>query len=354
MARFIKSKKEAIGLSPDAMMFMGEKKSDYTRIRTISFNSEIIKEQEFSNVDSLELHNIPTSTTWINIDGLHDGKLMREMSEKFSIEPVVISNILDTHARPIIHEYGDSIYISLKMIQYDEVENMVSSENLVLIIKNHTLITFQERAGDVFNPIRDRLRNNKKRIREGNTDYLAFALIDVVIDNYIYIISRIGELIENIDDELIKRPCDKCLNEINSLKSEIAYLRRIVKPCRELIVTFQKIDSELIGDYLESYLKELHSNIELANESVDSYREILSDQLNIFHNSMSGKLNDILKILTIFSVLFIPITFIVGVYGTNFDFIPELHLKYGYLYMWLAIIIVLASMLLFFRKKKWL
>lgn len=354
MARFIKSKKEAIGISPDAMMFLGDKKSNSIGLRIIDFNAESINEYNLNSIDDFSNYDSPTSTTWLNIDGLHDEKLMRDVSVKFGIEPVAISEILDTHARPKIHDYNDFVYISLKMIQFDEDKSLVSSENLVIVIKEHTIITFQEQVGDVFNPVRERLRSNRKRIRAASPDYIAFALIDVVIDNYIYIISRVGENIENIDDELINKPSNKCLDNINHNKSEIAYLRRIVKPCRELIVNFQNLESDFINDNENSYLRSLRSNIELANESVDSYREILSDQLNVFHNSMSSRLNDILKVLTVFSVLFIPITFIVGVYGTNFDNIPELHLKYGYLYMWLLIVFVVGAMFIYFRRKKWI
>ena len=180
-----------------------------------------------------------------------------------------------------------------------------------------------------------------------------FVLLDVIIDNYIYIISQLGEEIEDIDEELIESPSPDRLEDINRYKSELVYLRKIVKPCRELVLNLSKMDSELINDYMDIHLKELQNNIELANETIDNYREILSDQLNVFHTNMSSRLNDILKILTIFSVIFIPITFIVGVYGTNFDNIPELHLKYGY-YMMLTLIIALVFLMIsYFKRKKW-
>lgn len=239
------------------------------------------------------------------------------------------------------------------MLQYNEDINQITSENLVLIIQENILISFQEKVGDVFEPVRERLRKNRKRIRSSGPDYLAFALLDVVIDNYIFIISRIGEMIESLDEELISNPSNSTLEEINNYKSEITYLRKSIKPCREMILNFVKQDSEFINENISVHLKELHDNINLANDLLDSYREILSDQLSIFHTNVSNKLNDILKFLTIFSVVFIPLTFIAGIYGTNFDNIPELHYKYSYFIMWGVILTTATAMILYFKKKKW-
>lgn len=179
--------------------------------------------------------------------------------------------------------------------------------------------------------------------------------MDFVIDSYIHFISRLGEQIEDIDDELIRsNPLTEVLEKINDYKAEINYFRKSIKPCHELILNFAKLDSEFIAESLDVHLHSLQKNIELANDSVDSYREILSDQLNIYHTNVTFKLNDILKFLTIFSVILIPITFIADIYGTNFDHIPELHYRYGYYIMWAVIILTVLSMLYFFRRKRWM
>ncbi len=353
MARFLKTKKETIGLSPDAIFFRGDKKSDFTRLRVIEYNSRNLDEFEVKSISEILKFDKSKATSWLNIDGLHDEDIMKEISVGFRFDPLIISDVLDTNSRPRIHEYDNCIYISVKMIEYAEDEDLITSENLVLIIKKHILISFQEVVGDVFEPVKDQLRNSRKRIRSSGTDYLAFALLDIVIDNYILIISRIGEKIEALDEKLIINPSAENLAEIRKFKSEISYLRKSIKPCRELILNLVKMDSELIHEHMLVHLKELQNNLELANESVDSYREILSDQLGIFHTTISNRLNDILKFLTIFSVIFIPLTFIAGIYGTNFDHIPELHLKYGYFIMWGVIIIIAISMILYFKRKKW-
>jgi len=353
MGRFLSSNKEEIGLSPYAIVFRGEKKNDKIRMRIIDFDASILVEKEILNIGEALSYKDSKTTTWFNIDGLHDETLMQEVLTGFDIDPIIIADVLNTHGRPKVHEFDNCIYMSVKMLQYVEEENMTFSENLVIIIKENLIISFQEKEGDIFEPIRIRLRKNKKKIRSGSSDYLAFAILDIVIDNYIYILSVLGESIEAIDDDLIINPTKQTLSSIYKYKGEINYMRKIVKPCREMIFSFLKLDSELLDDYNYVHFKELENNINHANESVENYSTMLSDQLSIFHTIMSDKLNEILKTLTIFSVIFIPITFIAGIYGTNFDYIPELHFRNGYFVMWIAIVLITVSMLFYFKKKKW-
>ncbi len=353
MARFLKSKKELIGISPDDILFKGEKKIEKTRLRLIDYNSEEFKEAELHDLNEAQDLLFNENTSWINIDGLHDTDIMKDLSEKFHIEPYIIAEVLDTHKRPKIHEYDDFIMLSTKMLQFNVEKEKIFSENLSIIVNTNKLISFQERVGDFFDPVRERIRKNRKRIRNSGPDYLAFALLDVVVDNYIHTISLLGEKIEELDDELINNPSTNSLEKINKYKVEINYLRKTIKPCREMILNLCKSDSDFVSDEIQGHLHDLQNNIELANESVDNYRDILSDQLNIFHTTVAYKLNDILKILTIFSVIFIPITFIAGIYGTNFDFIPELHYKYSYFIMWAVIVSTATGMIAYFKRKDW-
>ena len=265
----------------------------------------------------------------------------------------MLEDILHTTQRPKLEDLGDYLFLVMRMLFSEPDSGEIHSEQISFILTDHCLITFQERVGDVFNPVRERLRKNRKLIRSSGPDYLAFALLDIVIDNYIHVISRLGEKIEALDDTIIGESSSDKLHEINKYKSEINYLRKVIRPCREMILNFVKLDSDLINEYMPVHLKELQSNIELARESVDSYTEILTDQLNIFHTNVTNKVNDILKFLTIFSVIFIPITFIAGIYGTNFDNIPELHYRYGYFMMWGVILAVVITMILYFKRKKW-
>lgn len=354
MPRFIKSRKETIGLAPDAIFFRGEKKLDSTRLRIIDYNATELIETEPTSLKEIAHHNNTSTTTWLNIDGLHDEDLMMAISQEFELDPLILADVLHTHGRPKIHEYDNCVFISLRMLNYDEEKESISNENISIIIKENILLSFQERQGDIFDPVRERIRKQKKLIRNSGTDYLAFALLDVIIDNYIHVISRIGEKIELIDEELMNPSAKTILDDINNYKGEINYLRKTIKPAREMILNLVKLDSDFINEDINIHLKELQDNINLSSDSLDSYREILSDQLSIFHTNVSNRLNDILKFLTIFSVIFIPITFIAGIYGTNFEYIPELRLKYGYFMMWGVIILTVAGMITYFKRQKWI
>ncbi|WP_439185543.1 magnesium/cobalt transporter CorA [Carboxylicivirga taeanensis] len=354
MARFLKSKKESIGLSPYDLKFLGEQKLEFIRYSLINYNEHRLEEKELAASEEALNYLSNDSVSWLNIDGLHEPEVLNRLSDQFDLEKLIVADVLDTHRRPKVHEYDNCIFISTKMLQFDNDDEEITSENLAFVFNKNVLISFQERVGDVFTPVRERLRKNRKRLRGSKADYLAFVLLDVVIDNYIHIISRLGEKIEELDDELIEQPSSDSLEKINKYKVEISYLRKIIKPCREMIINLCKLDSELVDKQVMMHFHELKHNIDLANEAVDNYREILSDQLNIFHTTVAYKLNDVLKMLTIFSVIFIPITFIAGVYGTNFDHIPELHYKYSYFVMWLVIIAVVVIMIVYFKRKKWL
>lgn len=353
MLRFSVNKKENIGISPDSILLIGEKKLDFTRIRLIDYDLNNLKEFETEKLEDFVEYDKTDTTSWINIDGLHDEKIMRNISDLFDIDTLIISEVLNTHGRPRIVEYDNCIHISIKMLQFDEKEIHVSSENLSLIVTENILFSFQERVGDVFEPVRNRLRRGKKRIRSSGTDYLTFALLDIVIDNYMHILSRLGEKIESLDDNLIKNPTPDFLEEINKYKSEVNYLGRAIKPCREMIFNLAKVESDLIGEEVDVHFKELQHNINQVYDSLDTYRVMLSDQLNIFHTNISYKLNEIFKVLTIFSVIFIPMTFVAGIYGTNFENIPELKYKYSYFIMWGVNIVIAISMILYFKRKKW-
>lgn len=353
MARFLKKSKNEIGLSPDTLLFRGEKKVEYVTLNLIDFDANELEENPIKSIDEALKYRDKNTVTWLNINGLHNIDLMNEISEKFNLDRLILADVMNTQGRPKVQEYDNCISLSIKMLQENSESGLIDLENLSVILTKSTLITFQEKKGDVFDPVRDRIRKQKKRIRNGGTDYLAFALLDIVIDNYIYIISLLGEKIETLENNLLNDPKQTVIEEINSYKKELNFLRKNIKPAKEMILAFSKIETELVNDNTYIHLTELQDNINLANESSDSYREILSDQLNIYHTTISSKLNDIMKFLTIFSVIFIPLTFIAGIYGTNFEFVPELGYKYSYFIMWGVMIVVTTGMLIYFKKRNW-
>jgi len=352
MARFIKKRKEEIGLSPDRLLFRGEKKIDKVLLRVIDFDAETLSDEVIERVSEVLLYKEKDTVTWFNIDGLHNTSIMKEIGRIFNFDPIILADVMNTQARPKVQEYENCIFLSIRMLQQDATSNIITVENLCLILTKSILISFQEKKGDVFEPIRKRIQN-KKRIRTAGTDFLLFALLDIVIDNYIYIISVLGEQIEALEEKLLTDPKHSIIEEINGYKQELNFLRRNIKPAKEVILALSKIESEFIHPNTAIHFKELQDNINQASDSSDSYREILSDQLNIYHTTISSKLNDIMKFLTIFSVIFIPLTFIAGIYGTNFDVLPELHYEYSYYIMWGIMFTVAIGMLFYFKKRRW-
>ncbi|MBT8184955.1 MAG: magnesium/cobalt transporter CorA [Eudoraea sp.] len=354
MARFVKKRKEEIGRSPDDLLFRGEKKMDKVLLRMVDYDAEYFEEKIIDKVeDVLERKNKPT-VTWFNIDGLHDLQTIEDIAEGFDLDKLVLADVMDVHSRSKVHEFSNCILVSIKMLQQEEQTNTISVENLSIIITDSVLLSFQEKRGDVFEPVRERIRNNKKRIRTGGTDYLAFALLDIVIDNYIYLVGILGEKIELLEETLLEEPRKSVIDEIYTYKREMNFLRKNITPTREMILALSKMESELIDESTHVHFKELLDNINQAVDSSDTYREILSDQLNIYHTTISSKLNDVMKFLTIFSVIFIPLTFIAGIYGTNFEVLPELKYPFSYFIMLGVMVVIAVGMLIYFRHRKWL
>jgi len=353
MSRYIEKKKEDIGLSPYALVFRGQKKTDKIVLRAMDFDLDDVSELEVRSADDLYALKKSKKLTWLNIDGLDNAELMESLAKVFKIEHNILSDVMNPSARPKMQEFDNGIFVTIKMLQYNESDDNLTVENLSIIIADNTLISFQEKSGLVFEPIRERIRKHKNKIRTSGSDYLAFALLDVVVDNYIYVIGLLGEKIENLEEDMTNDPRKELLDDINVFKRELNFLRKNTKPAKEMIMNLVKMESEFIHEDNHIHFRELQDNINEASELTDSYREILYDQLSIYHSSMSTKLNEIMRVLTIISVIFIPITFIVGVYGTNFENVPELHWHHGYFIMWAVMVFTTLGMLWFFKRKKW-
>jgi len=353
MSRFIKKNKEHIGLSPFALIFRGQKKTDKSILRAMNFDLEEVRELDVKSNEQLISLKKSKTLSWLNVDGLDNVELMENLAKIFQIENNILSDVMNPSIRPKVQEFENGIFATINMLEYNEKNDNLSVENLSLIITDNTLISFQEQPGDVFDPIRDRIRKHKNKIRTSGPDYLAFALLDIVVDNYIYVIGMLGDKIESLEEYMTLEPKKEQLDSINSFKKDLNFLRKHIKPAREMILNLAKLESDYIHDENHIHFKELQDNINEAADLSDSYREILYDQLNIYHSSMSTKLNEIMRVLTVFSVIFIPLTFLVGVYGTNFVYLPEKDWHYGYFAMWGVMIITTLIMLWYFKRKKW-
>jgi len=354
MARFFKNREANKGLAPGSLVFIGNKKVENIRIRVIDFDNTNLNEQELEDIMQGTKYIETNTVTWINIDGLHDLEAINKVGKAFDLHPLLLEDILNTGQRPKMEEFDNCLFLVLKMLRYDDEKQIILAEQLSMIIGRTFLITFQERVGDVFEPVRERIRKQRGRIRVSGIDYLAYALLDTVVDNYIYLVSKLGEKIEDIEVGILEETSAKTLEKINNYKREMSYIRKSVRPAKEFITKLPRLESEFIREETKPFLNDLLDLITQATEAIDTYREMLSDQLNIYNSSISNKMNDVMKILTIFAAIFIPLTFIAGIYGTNFEYLPELHFKYSY-FIFLGIIVTIAiGMLFFFKRKGWL
>ena len=354
MARFFKKKDASIGKAPGSLTFIGTKKIDFSRIRVIDYDPGEIQELELKNIAEGVPFKDTETVTWINIDGVHDTDLIKNIGDNFGLHPLVMEDIVNTGQRPKLEEYDDYLFFVIKMLRFDKEENLVIGEQLSMVLGKTFLLTFQEQPGDVFEPVRDRIRKHRGRIRGSGIDYLAYALLDTIIDNYIHIIERMGEQIEDLEFDILDNPDPEVLQRINTCKREMNYIRKSVRPAREFILQFNNLDTDLVNEKTFPFLKDLLDLATQAVEVIDTYREMLSDQLNIYHTGVTNKLNEIMKVLTIFSAIFIPLTFIAGIYGTNFEYLPELHYRYAYFVFWGVLIVVALIMLKFFKRRGWL
>jgi len=354
MARFLKKKTESLGRAPGELIFVGEKKVDQPTLKMIEYNSDLLHERELKTLEECTACNDHDTVSWININGLHDLDLIEKVGTSFDIHSLTLEDILNTGQRPKMEDYDSYLYFAMKMMNYDEKRGIVVSEHLSIVVGDCFLITFQERPGDVFDPVRERIRKQKGRVRFAGNDYLAYALMDTIIDNYIYIIERIGEQIEDIEELILDNPDKSALSKINTYKRELNYLRKSIRPAREFILQLSRHESELIHDDTRPYLKDLLDLATQAVEIIDTYRDMLTDHLEIYNTLVNNRLNEIMKVLTIFSAVFIPLTFIAGIYGTNFEYLPELKFRYAYFIFWGVLIVVAFIMLRFFKKRKWL
>lgn len=353
MARFFKKRTENKGLPPGSLVFIGTKKVETSTVEYISYNPESISASEFIKVENVP-RNDPDKMQWYNVIGLDDVAFMQALEDRLKIHSLAMEDVMNTGQRAKFEEFDEFAFITLKMLRFDERSLRVISEQVSMVIKDSSLITFQEEPGDTFDPIRERLKNAKGNIRKLGPDYLAYALIDSIVDNYIYLIESLGEKIDDLELRVLEDPDDDVLQLINTYKRELHFILKVVRPVNELMHKLLKSHTPFIKkNKVLPFYNDLADLVTHSIESVEAYRTVLNDYIQIYHSTVSYRMNDIMKVLTIFSAIFIPLSFFAGVYGTNFDHFPELHYRYSYYIFWGIVVIMAGSMLLYFKKKGW-
>jgi magnesium transporter len=355
MLKLTKKRSQKAGLPPGTLIHIGEKKREVPKITILDYDETQFQEREAKSVEEcFPLKEKPT-VTWINVEGLHQVEVLERLGSCYGLHPLVLEDILNTDQRPKMEDYGEYIYIVLKMLNYDDKISQIEAEQISLILGQNFVLSFQEgKEGDVFNFLRERIRGGKGRIRKTGADYLAYSLIDSVVDHYFIILERLGERMEFLEEELVTEPTTKTLQEIYNLKREMIFLRKAVWPLREVISGLERGESSLIQQNTQIYFRDVYDHTIQVIDTIETFRDMVSGMLDIYLSSVSNRLNAVMKVLTIIATIFMPLTFIAGIYGMNFKYMPELEWRWSYPLVWIIMMAIGILMLIYFRKKKWL
>jgi magnesium transporter len=339
---------------PGTLIHLGEKKSETTTLNLIRYTRDILEEKKMDDPCECLSEKDLKGVCWVNVCGIHDIPTIESIGGTFNIHPLVQEDILNTFHRPKFEESDEYLFLVLKMLVYDPGAKDVISEQVSFVLGPNFLVTFQEQEGDVFNPVRERLRKALGRVRKMGPDYLLYALMDAVVDNYFLVLEAIGEELEILEDQLLENPTPGVLQTVHKLKREMIFLRKAVWPLREVINGLEKSGSKLVKKTTAVYLRDIYDHTIQVIETVETYRDMVAGLQDLYLSSVSNKMNEVMKVLTIIATIFIPLTFIAGIYGMNFEFIPELKWKMGYFFIWGLMAVIALVMLFYFKRKKWM
>ncbi len=344
---------EKQGQPPGTMVYTGEQKAEPLRISVIDYDAASLSEEMDAAADSCVALKDTGSVSWINVTGLNDTDAISQIGSAFGIHPLVLEDILHTTQRPKLEDMGDYLFLVVRMLYVEPDTGGIHSEQMSFILTEKCLISFQERAGDVFDGVRDRIRKGHGRIRKMSSDYLLYVLMDAIVDNYFMILEKTGENIEEIEQRLMEDPNSMLLNELYAQKRELLYIRKAIWPLREAIGGLERGESKLLTDKISAYLRDLYDHTIQVIDTVETFRDMLSGVQDLYLSSMGQKTNQVMQVLTIIATIFIPLTFVAGIYGMNFENMPELGWKYSYPLVWAIMILITIGMLFYFRRKKW-
>ncbi|MDH7499873.1 MAG: magnesium/cobalt transporter CorA [candidate division NC10 bacterium] len=354
MPRLTQQRSKKAGLPPGSLVYIGEKKAEEAKITILAYDEAHVEEGQAQTIQECFSFRDRPVVTWINIDGIHDTKVLEMLGDRYGFHPLMLEDILNTDQRPKMEDYGDYLYVVLKMLRLDEDSRRIGSAQVSLILGSHFVISFQEREEEVFEAIRSRIRNGKGRIRKMGADYLAYSLIDAVVDQYFMLLEKLREEIELLEDQLIAHPTPDTLQTLHDLKREMLLLRKSVWPLREAISGLERTGSPLIQQSTAIYLRDVYDHTIQVIDTIETFRDMLSGMLDIYLSSISNKMNEVMKVLTIIATLFMPLTFLAGIYGMNFRYMPELEARWGYPAVLLLMLAAVVLMLFYFKRKRWL
>jgi len=332
----------------------GIKEKEPVRITVIDYSETDYQCKEVSSADECHVFRDKPTVTWINIEGIHQPEILEKIANCFGLHPLILEDIGDVQQRPKVEDLETYLYIVLKMLTYNQGNDEVEVEQISLVLGNNFVISFQQTVGDVFDPIRDRIKNGKGRIRKMGADYLAYALADAIVDNYYKVLEEFEDKTEFLEDEIITRPDQLVLKEIYQVKREVIFLRKLVLPLRELFRMLERTESPLIKEPTKIYFRDIYDHVIHVTDSMEIFREMLTGMIEVYLSSLSNKLNEVMKVLTVIATIFMPLTFVTGIFGMNFKYIPGLERIWGFPISMILMLGIGLYMLRYFRKRGWM
>jgi len=348
------SQKRNVGLPPGSVVFVGDEKTGPVQFSVLDYTVDRLEEAKLQSVgDILPYRDSPT-TTWINASGVHDEEVIRAIGDHFGLHPLIQEDIAHTGQRPKLESYDDHVYVVSKMLYHDDVEDHLRAEQVSFVLGGNYLLSFQEDPGDIFDPVRKRIREGRGHIRSRGPDYLTYALLDVIVDHYFVILEELGGRTEEIEDAVLDDPRPETQERINDLRRDLIFMRRMTWPVRELLSQLERLDSPLWSEETRPFVRDTYDHAVQVLDLVESLRDVVGGLTDLYMTSLSNRMNEIMKVLTIIGTIFIPLTFVAGIYGMNFEYMPELTVWYGYPAVMAAMAAMAFALLLYFRRKEWI
>jgi len=354
MSRFIRRSSSRIGQTPGTAEYVGVPRHAPVEISQYDYSADAARQAAIADEAELVASLSSEANSWINVDGVHDAEKIQRIGDVYGLHPLAVEDIAHTGQRPKVEDYETHLFAVLRMLQWNDQEERIEDEQVSLVLGKSWVLSFQEKTGDVFGPVRERLTANRGRIRKAGADYLTYALMDAVVDHYFTILEVLGDRIEDLGEDLARSPSQEHLASIRHLKRELLFMRKSVWPLREVLGSLQRDESPLIADSTRPYFRDLYDHTIQVIDTVETFRDMVAGLMDIYLSSISNRMNEVMKVLTIIATIFIPLSFIAGVYGMNFTFMPETEWRYGYFGVLGLMFAVFVGMLLYFRKKRWL
>ena len=354
MTKLIKRSSKKAGLPPGTLVHIGEKLTEKTRITVVEYDGRGFEEKELQDLETCYLSSPEPTVTWVNVVGIQQVEVLEKVGSCFVVHPLALEDILNTEQRPKVEDYGEDLFLVVKLLSYNEKRDEIESEQISLILRPNTLLSFQEKEGDDFAAVKERLRAGKGRLRKMGADYLAYTLLDIVVDQYFVVLEKLGERVEVLEGKLLADPGTATLQKIQKLKKEMLLLRKWIWPLREVISSLERGEFPGIRESTRIYLRDVYDHAIQVMDSIEIYRDMLSGMVDIYLSSLNNRMSAVMKVLTLIATIFMPLTFLAGVYGMNFKHMPELDWPWAYPLVLILMAIIAILMLTLFRRKKWL